>query len=128
MPRRHLYLRLLRGSLLLGAAYDLGYALAMVVFPNVPATWLNLPLPGEEFYLWIMATFLTMLAILYVAAARDPRRYSAVIVVAIVGRAAGAMVFGAFALTRPELEGLWVLALADLGFATVHAVSWWPMR
>ena len=128
MPHRHHYLRLLRGSLIAGAAYDLSYALAMVAFPDLTASWLSLPLPGESFYLWIMATFLTMLAILYLVAARDPRRYSAVILVAIVGRTVGALVFGVCALEQPELQGLWILAATDLMFASVHALSWYPMR
>ncbi len=128
MPHRHLYLRLLRASLILGALYDLGYALAMVAFPQVPARRFDLPLPGEAFYLWLMATFLCMLATLYLVAARDPRRYSAVIVVAIVGRTLGAIVFGLAALRDPALGGLWILAGCDLFFALAHAATWWPMR
>jgi hypothetical protein len=125
---RFAYLRLLRGSLLLGALYDLAFAAAMVLAPQVPARLLRLPLPDERFYLWVLAVLLAMLAALYLTAAQDPRRYSAVVVVAAVGRCAGAAAFAAAALDRPELDGLWVLAAADLAFGLAHAVLWRGQR
>ena len=121
-------LKLLRASLVLGALYDLGFALAVVAFPAPAAEMLELPLPGERFYLWILATSLLMLASLYFLAARDPRRYSAVILVAIVGRTLGAVAFGAGAVGRPELGSLWYLAAADLSFAVAHGVLWPKVR
>jgi hypothetical protein len=125
---RFAYLRLLRGSLLLGALYDLAFAAAMVLAPQVPARLLRLPLPDERFYLWVLAVLLAMLAALYLTAAQDPRRYSAVVVVAAVGRCAGAAAFAAAALDRPELDGLWVLAAADLALGLAHAVLWKGQR
>jgi hypothetical protein len=125
---RFAYLRLLRGSLLLGALYDLAFAAAMVLAPQVPARALRLPLPDERFYLWVLAVLLAMLAALYLTAAQDPRRYSAVVVVAAVGRCAGAAAFAAAALDRPELDGLWVLAAADLALGLAHAVLWKGQR
>jgi hypothetical protein len=118
---RLVYLRLLRGSLLLGALYDLVYAAAMVFAPQVPSRLLHVPLPGEPFYLWVMAVLLAMLATLYVAAAQDPRRYTAVVLVAIVGRLAGAAAFVVAAL-RPGLGGLWVCAAGDAAFGVAHGV------
>ena len=121
-------LKALRVSLLLGAAYDLFFAACMVWAPGVPAAWLDLPLPGESFYLWLTAVLLTMLALLYVQAARDPRRYSAVIVVAVFGRLLGAAVFLIAALRGTRLEGLYPLAAADALFGAAHAVFWWRIR
>jgi hypothetical protein len=128
ISRRFLWLRLLRGSLVAGALYDLAFAVLMVAAPGLPARWLSLPLPGEKFYLWLIAVLLGILALLYLAAARDPRRYSAIIMAAILGRAAGAAALGIAASSRPDLAGLWPLAAADLGFAFLHAVSWTPLR
>jgi uncharacterized membrane protein (DUF4010 family) len=128
MRRRHLYLRLLRASLVLGAVYDYLYALAMVTVPTVPARLLDLPLPGETFYLWTLATLLAMLGTLYLLAARNPRRYSGVIAIAIVGRTLGALAFALIALDRADLWGLWVLAACDLTFSVAHAGFWWPIR
>ena len=125
---RFFYLRLLRGSLVLGAFYDLAFAALMVLAPQVPARVLRLPLPGERFYLWAMAVLLTMLAALYLKAAQDPRRYSAIVVVAAAGRCAGAAAFAAAALDRPELDGLWILAASDLAFGVAHAVLWKGQR
>ena len=124
MRNRFLFLGLLRASLVLGALYDLAFAVTMVVAPQLPARLLSLPLPGERFYLSILAVLLTMLAILYLAAAEDPRRYSAVVLVAALGRCAGAGALALAARGRPELAGLWALAGADLAFGLAHATFW----
>jgi hypothetical protein len=128
VTRRFVYLRLLRGSLLLGATYDLLFAALMVLAPELPARLLRLPLPGEPFYLWVLAVLLVMLAALYVKAAQDPRRYSAVVVVATVGRCAGALAFAAAAFDHPQLAGLWPLAAADLAFGLAHGFLWSRQR
>lgn len=129
--RRFRLLTILRASLVAGAVYDLLFAVAMLVAPGIPARILLLPLPPlpqGAFYLWIMATLLLMLALLYLAAAHDPRRYSAIIAVAIGGRMLGALAFVAAALRDPSLSGLYPLAAADFAFGAVHAASWWPIR
>lgn len=129
--RRFRLLALLRASLAAGALYDLGFAVLMVVAPEVPARLFNLPLPPlprGAFYLWILATLLTMLALLYLAAAYDPRRYSAIIAVAIGGRTLGALAFFLAVLLGPDLNGLVPLAVADLAFGAAHAAAWLPIR
>lgn len=129
--RRFRLLALLRASLLAGALYDLGFAALMVTAPGVPARIFSLPLPPlprGAFYLWILATLLTMLALLYLAAAYDPRRYSAIIAVAIGGRTLGALAFLAAALLGPDLNGLLPLAAADFAFGAIHAAAWLPIR
>lgn len=129
--RRFHLLSLLRASLVAGAVYDLGFALLMVAAPGVPARMFHLPLPPlpeGAFYLWILATLLVMLAGLYLAAANDPRRYSAIIAVAIAGRLLGALAFAAAALRGPDLGGLWPLAAADFAFGALHAGAWLPIR
>jgi len=129
--RRFRLLTLLRASLVAGAVYDLGFAVLMVAAPEVPARVLDLPLPPlpqGAFYLWILATVLAMLAALYLTAARDPRRYSAIIAVAIAGRTLGAAVLLAAFLRGPDLGGLLPLAAADFAFGAVPAASWWPIR
>ena len=119
-------LSLLRASLVLGALYDLGFAAAMWLAPDVPARLLDLPLaPG--FYLLVLATLLTMLAILYLVAARDTRRYSAIVAVAIAGRLAGGILLLAAALGS-GLDGLYPLAAADLAFGLAHSAFWFPLR
>ncbi len=123
-------LTLLRAGLVAGAIYDLFFALLMTLAPAVPARWFALPLPPlpeGRFYLWLLAILLTMLALLYLAAAHDPRRYAAVLAVAILGRTLGAVaLFAAYQVTG--LGGLLPLAGADLAFAAVHALCGWPLR
>lgn len=127
---RFLFLRLLIGSLIAGALYDFGFAVLIAAAPRVPAEMFHLPLPPlpeGAFYLWILAVLLTMLAAFYLVAARDPRRYSGNIAVAIGGRLLGGLVLLAAAL-QAGLPGLYPMAAADLAFGIAHAVFWWPIR
>lgn len=126
--QRFRWLAVLRGSLAVGALYDLGFAGLMVAAPQVPARIFALPLPAAAFYLWLIAVLLAMLAGMYLLAAKDPRRYSGVIAVAILGRTAGAAALAAAAWTHPEWSGLYPLAAGDLAFALIHTVSWLPLR
>lgn len=127
--RRFRALILLRASLMAGALYDVVFAALMVAAPGFAARLLGLPLPGAAFYLWILATLLAMLALLYVLAARDPRRYSGVIAVAIGGRLLGALAFAAAAWREPALaRGLLPLAACDLILGLAPAAFWAPIR
>jgi tetrahydromethanopterin S-methyltransferase subunit F len=127
--RRFRFLSLLQASLVAGAAYDLVFAALMVVAPGVPARVLGLPLPGAPFYLWVMATLLGMLAALYILAARDPRRYSGVIPVAVAGRLLGALAFTVAACLDPRLlPGIAVLAVCDFALGATPALFWYPVR
>ena len=63
--RRFRFLTLLRASLVVGALYDLLFAFLMVLAPGLVASRLDLPLPGESFYLWLLAVLLTMVAAVY---------------------------------------------------------------
>lgn len=126
--RRFRLLQLLRASLGLASAFNLGLALLLFAAPEVPARWLHLAAPGPGAYLWFLASLLAMLSALYLVAAQDPRRYSGIILVAIGGRALEALVLGIGAASRPELSGLWMLAGVDLAFSASHAVTWLPLR
>jgi hypothetical protein len=125
--RRFRFLRLLRASLVLGAAYDAGFAALMVAAPRHLAAWFAVPLP-PRLYLWLLAVVLLMLAAFYLLAAKDPRRYSGTITVAIGGRLAGAAALGLAALLDPRLAGLWGAAAADAGFGVAHLLLWRPVR
>jgi hypothetical protein len=127
---RFLLLRLLIGSLVAGALYDFGFAVLIAAAPEVPARLFHLPLPPlpeGSFYLWILAVLLIMLGMLYLVAARDPRRYSGIIAVAIGGRTLGGLVLLAAAL-HAGLPGLYPMAVGDLAFGIAHAAFWWPVR
>jgi hypothetical protein len=128
MRNRFFYLRLLRASLVAGALYDLAFAGALVLEPELPARLLGVPLPGEPFYLWILAVLITMVAALYLFAAEDPRRYSAVVLVAALGRCAAAVAFGTAALGDPALVGLWTAAAIELAFGLAHGWLWGRVR
>jgi hypothetical protein len=129
--RRFRFLILLRASLVLGALWDAVFALLLAGFPEASARTFGLPLPPlpeAAFYLWVLAVLLLMLAALYVIAARDPRRYSGILAVAIGGRVLGGVVLLFAALRSPGLPGLYPMAAADLGFGIAHAAFWLPIR
>jgi hypothetical protein len=115
--------RALRATLTAGALYDFVFAILFVAAPGGVARLLALPLPGERFYLWILAVLLGIVGATYLVAARDPRRFRPLVVVAIAGRAAGFVAFAAAALSTPGLEGLWVVGGADLAFSLAHLAT-----
>lgn len=129
--RRFRLLEVLRGALGLGGLLDLTVAVLVVVSPAALAKLAGIPLEAvraEAHLPWLLAALLLPLGTLYFVAARDPRRYSGIIVVAIGGRLLGAAALGAGAVHRPELGGLWVLAGANLALAVLIAGSWIPLR
>lgn len=125
--RRFRFLQLLRASLVLAALYELGLAVALVLAPASVGRPLGLPVPEEHFFLRLLAVLLLMVASLLLFAARDPRRYSAVILVAIAGRLAGAVALAGSALGHPELAGLYAVAAVELAFGLLHALFWLPI-
>jgi hypothetical protein len=126
--RRFRFLALLRASLVLGAIWDAVFALLLAFAPEASARVFELPLPPlpeGAFYLWILGVILLMLAALYLLAARDTRRYSGIVGVAIGGRILGGLVLSLAALRVP---GLVPMAAADLAFGIAHALFWLPIR
>lgn len=128
LGRHAFYLRWLKISLIAGAVFDLILAAIMVFAPEIPAKLFELRPPGDDFYLWLIAVFLTMLAAFYFYAAYDPQAYAGNIKVAIIGRTAGFVVMVIGAIKDPTLWGLYVMGSCDLFFAVLHAIFWWPIR
>lgn len=127
--RRFRFLTLLRVSLVLGAAWDAVFALLLGFAAEPAARVFGLPLPPlpeGAFYLWVLGVLLLMLAALYVIAARDPRRYSGILAVAIGGRVLGGLVM--FLAAARGVPGLYPMAAADLAFGISHAAFWLPIR
>ena len=109
--------RALAATLRLGALYDVVFAVLMVAAPDALQRAFDVPLPGEPFYLRLIAVLLVMLAATYWIAAGDPEGQRPLVWLAVVGRLGGFVALGGSALGRPELGGLWGPALADLAFA-----------
>ncbi len=107
-------------SLRAGAVYDAAFAVLFVAFPGWISTAFRLPLPGERFYLWLIAVFLLSLAGLYLLIARDPSRYRDFVRLAIAIRLLGAAVIAAAALGRADLASLYAIAAGDLAFGLAH--------
>lgn len=125
--RRGQWLRLLRLSLFVGALYDIALAAQLLFAPEVAEKLLRVPRPGEDFYLWLLAVLLGMLAAFYLLAAFDPISYRGNVVVAIAGRAVAGLVL-VQAARKTGFAGLYVLAAGDLLFAAAHGLFWMPIR
>lgn len=126
--RRFRLLKLLRGSLGLGALYNLAAAVALVAMPSISELLGGSPSAREGAVLWVAALALALLAILYGMAANDPRRYSAIIMVAIAGRLAGGVMLGVWAVSRPDLSLIWTFATIEGALGLAHGVTWIPLR
>jgi hypothetical protein len=122
MPPRRPSPSALSWSLRAGAAYDAVFALLFVVFPAQLGATFRLPLPGERFYLWLIAVFLLSLAGFYTLVARDPGRHRDFVRLAIAIRLLGAAVIAAAAVGRPDLASLYAIAAGDLVFGIAHLV------
>ncbi len=120
MPPRSDSPTALSWSLRAGAAYDALFAFLFVFFPGWIGSTFRLPLPGERFYLWLIAVFLLSLAGLYCLIARAPARYRDFVRLAIAIRLLGAVVIAAAALGRPDLASLYLIAAGDLAFGLTH--------
>ena len=125
----HRFLTGLKISLWAGAAYDVIFAATMVLIPELAAELMGIRLPGEPFYLWLIAVFLLMLAGFYGLAAYDPVAYRGNILICIAGRGLGfgAMVLGAWT-AEPPMPVLYLMAGGDLFFALWTLSMWLPMR
>lgn len=120
MPPRSASPTALSWSLRAGAAYDALFAFLLVAIPERIGSTFRLPLPGERFYLWLIAVFLSSLGVFYILVARNPAGLRAFLRLAIATRLAGAVVLGAAAVGRPDLGGLWLIAGGDLLFGATH--------
>ena len=107
-------------SLFAGALYDAAFAFLLVAFPAQIGSAFGLPLPGERFYLWLIAFFLLTLAAFYVLVGRDPGRHRDFLRLAIAARLLGGAVIAAAAIGRADLGGLLAIAAGDLAFGLAH--------
>ena len=103
----------------LGAAYDVAFAAAILLFPSASSVWLRIPLPADPVYFRFIAVFLLILAAMYLLPAREPRRYQGLVLVAAAGRFAG-FLYLAWAWSGGAPPTFLGLALADLLFAVLH--------
>lgn len=119
--------RALSATLVGGAAYDVAFAVWMLLSPESIGTTFGLPLPGELFYTRLIALFLLILAAVYLVAARRPGESRELVRIAIVGRLLGFATLALSTTGAPHLAGLWAPAAGDLGFAAAHAVTGWRL-
>ena len=107
----------------LGAAYDVVFATAILAFPHPASRLLRIPVPDDPVYFNFTAVFLLILASVWYLAARSPRQYRGVILVACAGRALGAAYL--FAIWRSGAPVAFAgLAAGDLFFSLLHGLTY----
>ena len=116
-------LRALSISLRIGAVYDWAFALAMLAAPQLLQSTFGLPLPGERFYLNVVAALLAIVGAVWWVAANDPEGARPIVWIAVGGRFLSFALLALPAIGRPELAGIWVAAFGDLAFAVAHFVA-----
>lgn len=112
--------RRLRVTMVAGSFYDAAFAVLLLAGPEWGARFFGIPLPAQQLYLRFTGVFLLILAMFYLLPAIHPGRYLGNVVVAIVGRTAGAvfMVTAVAAFDQPR--AFMALGLSDLLFAVLH--------
>ena len=76
----------------------------------------------------LLSVLLLVIGLLSVAAAREPRRYSAVIAAVVGGRLLGAFVLGSAAWGSSDLQGLWLLGGTNALLASATGWFWMGWR
>lgn len=112
--------RRLRVSMVAASIYDGAFAVVNLAVPEWGARVLGIPLPEETVYLRFTGVFLILLALFYLLPAIHPGRYLGNVVVAIVGRTAGAIFLLAAGLLFGHPRAFLLLGLGDLAFAALH--------
>lgn len=124
--RRFLALKVLRGTLVAGALYDVGLALLLLWRPAVVAPLSGAGAGPSPSQAQMAALALALFAALAVAAARDVRRYSAVIAALFFNRAVTAIIL-AFGAATMRSAALWMAGWSAL-LAVTLIVAWRPLR
>ena len=125
--RRFRLLRLLRFVLGVAGALFVAAAVLALAAPETLSRNLGVPFGAEPRFAWLFAAVLAPMGGSYFLAARDPRRYSAVIALAIVTQALVAFALGAGAFRAGGGE-LWLPAGTALALALAIAGAWVPLR
>jgi len=115
--------RALRNSLILGAIVDLTGAIPLLLFPQATARWLGVPVEGVlDFWPTYASVFLFVLPMVYCVTAINPARNLAMVAVAIVGRAMGAVIYGYWWTPLGRPTAFLALALMNIAFAVYYFV------
>jgi hypothetical protein len=109
--------------LAIGAVYDLLFGAAILAFTRPAAEILGLRVPEDPIYLYLNGIFLLILAAVYGAASRAPRRYPAVAPIAAAGRACG-FVLLVWAWHRGGPSAFLTLGVADLVLGAATLAAW----
>ena len=120
---------LLRALLLAGATLEVLTAALLLLSPATLAALVGWPAPDRGVGLQLLAVSLLLLAALAWEAARDPRRYSAIVRAAIAGHLLAAAVLAVAAFRDPVAAARlgWIAGgSALLGLAL--AATWWTVR
>lgn len=125
---RFRFLVVLRFLLLLAAVLEVIVALLLLATPAILTQALGLPEPGTSLPFHLLAITLLLLAALGWEAARDPRRYSAIVRTAIAGHLLAAAVFTVAAVQHATPAALLWLAVGNALLGLVLAGIWWSVR
>ena len=106
-----------------GAVYDLVFAVAILAFTRPSAALLGLAVPDDPVYLLFNGIFLILLGALYLVAAREPQRYSAVAPVSAGGRILG-FLFLTWAWLGGRPPAFLALGAADLAIGLATFALW----
>lgn len=124
--RRFRLLKLLRTLLGMAGALFLAAAGLALAAPGTLERNVGAPFTAEPLLAWLFAALLAPLGGSYFLAARDPRRYSGLIVLAVTAQGLAACALGAGAL-RGDGD-LWLPAGTALALGVAIAAAWLPLR
>jgi len=120
------FVRIVRATMLAGAAYDLVLAAFVLASPATLAGLLGLEMPGQQIYLRLLGVFLAGVPAFYLMPVLHPGRYFGNVVAASLLRALGGAFLVIAVLGYGEPKPFLLLAAIDLAFAAAHYLSLVP--
>jgi len=112
--------RWLRVGMAAGSLYDLAFAVVLLFLPGIGADFFGIPMPAEQIYLRFIGVFLAILALFYMLPVIQTGLYLGNVVVAILGRSAGALFMFVAVWVYGQPQAFALLGAGDLAFALLH--------
>ncbi len=110
-----------RVLLRIGALYDGGFGVPLLIIPAMMTSLLALPMPNPgEIWLRLDGIFLIVVALIYLVMAQDPARYLGIMPVILLGKAGSVVFYVSYVMIGHESRTFLIFAALDFVMFWLH--------
>lgn len=110
-----------RVLLRIGALYDGGFGVPLLIIPAFMTSLLALPMPNPgEIWLRLDGIFLIVVALIYLVMAQDPARYLGIMPVILLGKAGSVVFYVSYVMIGHESKTFLIFAALDFVMFWLH--------